>query len=649
MKLKILPLIVVLILFFTSINGISLGLDNENDVEISQETSFVSFSELSVEKNEDSNYFSLNIDEATTYLFETGKPVMPAYIQTFVYPRGTKIIDINFELSDIKSKKIDGKIKPSPEPVPRLNLENIDSVESVDVSVKQQVELIEDESVYLSSELYPNSWYDYKICSGLIDGQDSVILKITTYPVRYSPLEDTVYKIDKVDVEISYKNDPNIEPFPKDYDLLILTPKKFKLWLIPLFLHKTRMGVATKIQDVESIYPAYPGRDEAEKIKNYVKYAKEEWGIKYLLLFGGLKSHMDATDREKSNLGSQDWHIPVRYVRPDMWEHGHISDLYYADLYKNGGTEFEDWDSNGNDIFVDGVEDVDMYPDVYYGRLPCRNFLEVRTLVKKIIKYEKPTILNRLFGKPWMKKMIAVGGQTFNFYEGQPDGEWLCDQSIENMGDLITEPVKVYASNKDTINPQPVPEDIIYEYSKGAGFVLFQGHGSAHSWDTHWAEYEGQDDWAGPFSNFQMPALKNRHKLPIVVVGGCHNGIFNVTLIKSINDALNLSGSQYHTYGVPTMNCYSWRLVVMRNRGAISSTGCTDYGIGNPSYPYSLSGALESNFFYSIGQDKVKNLGDAHSGSIIKYLDENAIAYDDEYAITEYQLFGDPSLRIGGY
>ena len=207
---------------------------------------------------------------------------MPAYIQTFVYPRGTKIIDINFELSDIKSKKIDGKIKPSPEPVPRLNLENIDSVESVDVSVKQQVELIEDESVYLSSELYPNSWYDYKICSGLIDGQDSVILKITTYPIRYSPLENTVYKIDNIDINIKYEKPKTVVSSDGEYDLLILTPKQFKLWLIPLYLHKNKMGISTKIQDVESIYVDYPGRDEAEKIKYFIKYAKEEWGIKYV-------------------------------------------------------------------------------------------------------------------------------------------------------------------------------------------------------------------------------------------------------------------------------------------------------------------------------------------------------------------------------
>jgi len=634
MRKKILPLIVVLILFFTSINAISLGKDKKENVEICQEASFVSFSELSVEKNENNEYFSLNVDEATTYTSETNKPVMPAYIQTFVYPRGTKIIDINFGLSDIKSIKIDGKIKPSPEPVKMISLDSIDTVE-----------LEEEGSVYLSSGLYPNNWYDYKICSGLIDGQDSVILKITTYPIRYSPLENTVYKIDNIDINIKYEKPKTVVSSDGEYDLLILTPKQFKLWLIPLYLHKNKMGISTKIQDVESIYVDYPGRDEAEKIKYFIKYAKEEWGIKYVLLVGGLKSHINANDREKSNLGSQDWHIPVRYVRPDMWEHGHISDLYYADLYKNGGTEFEDWDSNQNDVFAEGYEEIDLYPDVYYGRLPCRNFLEVLNVVKKIINYEKP----RSGDKNWLNKMIAVGGQTFNFYEGQPDGEWLCDLSIENMGDLITDSVKIYSSNKDTSKPCPVPEDIIKECSTGAGFVVFQGHGSATCWDTHWAEYEYQEDWTGPFTNHHISKLKNGDFLPIVVVGGCHNGIFNVTLIKSILDPANYN-SHYHTYGVPAMNCFSWNLVIKRQGGAIACTGCTDYGLGNIDTPYSLSGVLEANFFYSIGQDKVENLGDAHSGSIIKYLDEIPnLGYDDIYVISEYQLFGDPSLKIGGY
>ena len=647
MKIRILPMIVVILMLFSTIHVMGIDLNNDDNLNLCEENIQVSFSKGSIETK--GEYVSLNLEEATTDLMAAGKPILPVYIKTFVFPRGTKITNVECIISDVSSEVISGKIQPSSKPLPKISLDTSSQNNNQENLIENQVIVEEDESVYSSSELFPDKWYFYKTYAGLINDQDSIILKVTVYPIRYSPLENTIHSIDNIDIQVTYEEASNNGPLADSYNLLIITPRKFRLWLLPLYFHKNRMGVSTKIQTVESIYKDFEGRDKPEQIKYFIKYAKEEWGIKYVLLVGGLKTHLDAKDRDNRNEGSTAWYVPVRYVQPDRWFHGHISDLYYGDIYKNNGTEFEDWDSNSNDIFGEDDEIIDLYPDVYYGRLPCRNIREVRTIVDKIIKYEKPSI----FSKPWMKKMIAIGGQTFQFYEGQPDGEWLCDLSIESMGDMITEAVKVYSSNNDTGGPTPIAKDIVKEYSKGAGFVLFQGHGSAHSWDTHWADEPGTNAWAGPFMNYDMPGLRNGRKLPIVVVGGCHNGIFNTTFIKSINDAPDLTYSIYHTYGLPIMNCFSWKLVIKNRGGAIASTGCTDYGLGT-GQPYYLSGALESNFFYEIGKEEnpAITVGDAHSGSIIKYMDDFDITqnYDSNvYCITEYQLFGDPSLKIGGY
>jgi hypothetical protein len=99
---------------------------------------------------------------------------------------------------------------------------------------------------------------------------------------------------------------------------------------------------------------------------------------------------------------------------------------------------------------------------------------------------------------------------------------------------------------------------------------------------------------------------------------------------------------------VPSPVCFSWGLVVKPRGGAIASTGCTGYGIGGAT-PVTLSGALESNFFWQIGNNSVTNLAKAHSQAIIKYINENSIAQTDAYCITEWALFGDPSLMLGGY
>jgi hypothetical protein len=82
--------------------------------------------------------------------------------------------------------------------------------------------------------------------------------------------------------------------------------------------------------------------------------------------------------------------------------------------------------------------------------------------------------------------------------------------------------------------------------------------------------------------------------------------------------------------------------------GAIASTGCTGYGFGSNDDPNSLSAALEMNFFSQIGNGS-ENLGDAHSGAIRKYVSENDILQIDAFCITNWQVFGDPSLKFGGY
>jgi hypothetical protein len=105
----------------------------------------------------------------------------------------------------------------------------------------------------------------------------------------------------------------------------------------------------------------------------------------------------------------------------------------------------------------------------------------------------------------------------------------------------------------------------------------------------------------------------------------------------------------YWTSGRPAPVCFSWGLCIVPYGGAIASTGCTGYGIGYSGQPISLSAEMESNFFYQIGVEGSTNLGNAHSGSIRKFIGENEIETTEMFCITVFQLFGDPSLKLGGY
>ena len=83
--------------------------------------------------------------------------------------------------------------------------------------------------------------------------------------------------------------------------------------LQPLIDHKDSYGIETVLKTAEDISSEYTGVDEPEKIKFFIKDAIEDWGIKYVLLVGGLKSYIWGNPREHYNYGVKDWLVPVRY------------------------------------------------------------------------------------------------------------------------------------------------------------------------------------------------------------------------------------------------------------------------------------------------------------------------------------------------
>jgi len=130
------------------------------------------------------------------------------------------------------------------------------------------------------------------------------------------------------------------------YDLLIIAPRQFEQALQPLIVHKIAVGLKTHLVTVDEVYQQmfWHGRDDAEKIKYFIKTAKEEWGITYVMLVGDFQK------------------IPVRYVfnadNNSFWDEPcFISELYYADLYDQNG-DFSTWDSSNNGVYGEWYGDV---------------------------------------------------------------------------------------------------------------------------------------------------------------------------------------------------------------------------------------------------------------------------------------------------
>jgi len=302
---------------------------------------------------------------------------------------------------------------------------------------------------------------------------------------------------------------------------------------------------------------------------------------------------------------------------------------------------------------------MDVYPDVYLGRLPCRSKAEVAVMVQKIINYELKTDVDA----SWFSNLVLVAGDAYEDAMGFNEGELVAEKAIELMPDF--NPVRVYARNnpKQDIDRKTVNAAL----DQGAGFAYFCGHGSVRSWSTHFPP-DGKN-WTAGYTVWDMMFLKNKDQYPVTVVGGCHNGQFDVTLMNIIlgimDDGLHYFSKEKGNWGdywfsqwIP--NCWAWWLTSKPGGGAIATIANTGLGThgendqdynGVADYLEVLDGWLELRFLQLYGEENQDNLGENHGQAITEYL-HRFLVDDwkmDTKMVQQWELFGDPSLKIGGY
>jgi hypothetical protein len=636
---KLIPIIVVSILVLSGLGAAAFtsNVSKKPIMFLKNESTSVLFSSQPTQLEKD-GFVEIEMNGATTQLLEPNKPVLPIFVKTYQIPFGSTNIQVICSPQDIGTMTLTKEVIPAR--IAPLSM------------MSERSAYVKDSSVYGSAAFYPSSWYSYDLGAGRNENDQQVtFVKVVCYPVRYSPVNNQVDYAGGFDISVKYDAKTIPQKTLETFDMVVIAPSGFESSLQPLIDEKNTKGVKTTFKSVEDIFNEYTGYDPPEQVKYFIKDAYDTWDITYVMLVGGLKSHLNAHDKDTRCAGYTDWWVPVRYVNmPQENDEGCLSDLYYGCLY-NATAAFDSWDSNGDGVYANwgwiGAprDKFDMYPEVYVARLPCTTVNEVNVVVKKILTYESTGPA----AKPWYKTFVGVGGKTFAYYAGKPDGEYLCDLSYNYTKNAIPdlELVRCYSTNRDTGGLTPTPDDITKSITKGAGFVNFEGHGNPLSWNTIWFDGEySNHDWAGGVKVGRFLSISNGDKLPVVVIGGCHNALYNISMIPCIKDK---AGVSYFTNGFPFPVCFSWGLVVKPRGGAIASTGCTGYGFGSSDDPVSLSAALEMNFFWQIGYNSVTNLAKAHSQAIAKYINENTISQLDAFCITNWALFGDPSLKLGGY
>jgi len=611
-KTKIISLFIILLLSTGSLLPITLGNDNDRENNQFDETSddltikkySIHFSKPLI-KTQD-NKIEINLKEANTFIKEANNVIIPIYTKTIILPFGSKIIDI------ICTHSIENSIPLSIPNAPKSKEKNI------------PIQVIKEH------DINSNQWYHIQTGGGIQNKNHAHFITITLYPLQYNEKENELRFTNHFNIQIHYKKPSSSSFENNNYDFLVITPNNFKESVQPLIDHKKNHGIKTKLVTTEEIYQdeyfTVDGNDKAEEIKRFLFNAFNQWGIDYVLLVGNVNK------------------IPIRktWMGTGEYQRTPLTDLYYADLCFGNGS-FCSWDSNNNGYYGEkwhGTTDdlVDLYADIYIGRLACNNNFEVKTVVNKIIHYE-----NNAKDSDWVHNCVMVGGDTHPTHNDYPEGEILIDEIADVTPTLHHLMLK---TSEGTFNHQSLNDAL----NAGATFFCYAGHGFEIGLSTH---PPNSEEWID-YNLLHLSGLRNKEKYPIVFFNACLTARLDYNLLNLIADMI------YFSVPLPKLDkpdditfpilfpCIAWTIVAQSNSGAVASIGATRISYGSIEEDGEITGGcsyITFKFFeaYSDGIFLSDMLFSAENDFL-----QNAI-YKDPFIVEEMILLGDPTLKVGGY
>lgn len=285
-------------------------------------------------------------------------------------------------------------------------------------------------------------------------------------------LSALAFEVSDVDLDdlpqIDY-NSLNYEWYNQKIEMLIITPPNrpdFVKAVEPLAEWKNLKGVKTIILNDTSGFSG----DEAEKIRNMIKYYYERENIRWVLLCGDAEPGL----------------IPIRTVfNDDTGEESGLdaalkpTDFYYADLTGDWNNDGDSrWGESSEDN-ANGIDEISWTPDVYVGRFPASTANELKIMVNKTLKYEKEPKIGG-----WMHQMLLAGAVSDTIAEEPLDGEdesRLTDYIIQQY----TKTEMNYTHLHDSVSYVPSEPNYALttssfdnKFDEGYSTVMFAGHGS---------------------------------------------------------------------------------------------------------------------------------------------------------------------------
>jgi hypothetical protein len=337
------------------------------------------------------------IGEYQTLAFEktvsngtVGEPTLPWQSISLMLPQNTEATAIHVTLSDFA--EIEGQYNLLP--AQRIR----------PISDDSPITFEKNEALYRSNEAYPNKEFN-TVSTQVLNGVSFAFGGFT--PVKYKPASGQVSYAQTVTVTVDYqasradnsrklwlrpetKNSINrlaqnaemLDGYARrddalpNYEILIVTTNTYANSFEDYIALYAGRGLRVRVATIQDIYAAMTGRDNKEKIRNYIIQEYDENGISMVLLGGDVDI------------------VPYRslwcYAQPG-YEDYVPSDSYYACL---DGTLNDDNDNQWGEVGED-----DLLPELSIARLPFNNANQLEIILSKTFSYMTSPVLGE-FRRP---------------------------------------------------------------------------------------------------------------------------------------------------------------------------------------------------------------------------------------------------------
>lgn len=301
------------------------------------------------------------------------------------------------------------------------------------------------------------------------------------------------------ELETIYHTESYARPVSTTYKYIIVTNELLQPVFEKLAHWKTIKGVRSKVITVEDCYVAYPNMTPQQAIKTVLASYYNNNGMEYALLGGD-------TDV-----------VPAQmcYLTPTEYTTDTPADLYYACLDNNFA-----WNADGDQIYGESNDSVDLAPEFIITRCSVSTNTEAEIFVNRIIEYESSPKL-----EGWTNKILSCGNilhgmktkNNMQISDAQYHGEYVYENGVQPYWNgTLFELFDTYSNNGP--NYDATADHFQIEFEKGYTFIDEHSHG----WVNKWGELED----GGVYNNSNAESLVNSG-YSIITTVACHTNAFD--------------------------------------------------------------------------------------------------------------------------